>query len=93
LAKIIDQKITPELVDAQARLKTLGRVPAEHKPILDSTEEYLRLRDASWRQRAAALHRSNMVGLRQADKIERASLEAFQRIAEYGDSGGAKTKN
>jgi membrane associated rhomboid family serine protease len=93
LAKIIDQKITPELVDAQARLKTLGRVPAEHKPLVDSAEEYLRLRDASWRQRAAALHKSNMGALRQADKIERASLEAFQRIADYGDAGGAKTKN
>ena len=93
LAKIIDQKITPELVDAQARLKTLGRVPPEHKPLVDSAEEYLRLRDASWRHRAAALHKSNMGGLRQADKIERASLEAFQRLAEYGDSGGAKIKN
>jgi hypothetical protein len=85
LAKVIDQKITPELVDARARLKTLGRVPAEHKPLVDSAEEYLRLRDASWRQRAAALHKSNMGALRQADKIERASLEAFQRLADYGD--------
>jgi membrane associated rhomboid family serine protease len=92
LAKVIDQKITPELTDARARLKNLGRVPPEHKPLVDSAEEYLRLRDASWRQRAAALHKSNMGGLRQADKIERASLEAFQRIAEYGE-GGAKTKN
>jgi membrane associated rhomboid family serine protease len=80
LAKVIDQKITPELQDARTRLKTLGRVPPEHQPLVASAEEYLRLRDASWRQRAAALHRSNMIALRQADKIERASLEAFERI-------------
>jgi membrane associated rhomboid family serine protease len=92
LAKMIDQKITPELVDAQARLKTLGRVPPEHQPLVASAEEYLRLRDASWRQRAAALHKSNMGGLRQADKIERASLEAFQRIADYGESASTPPK-
>jgi hypothetical protein len=38
------------------------------------------LRDESWRLRAAALLRSDLVALRQADSKERASLEALQKI-------------
>ena len=64
----------------QARLKTLGRVPPEHQPLLASAEEYLRLRDESWRLRAAALHKSSMPALRKAETAERASLQAFERL-------------
>jgi membrane associated rhomboid family serine protease len=80
LAKVIDQQITPELQTVRDRMKTLGRVPAEHQPLVDSAQEYLRLRDESWRMRAAALHKSNMKALRQADTTERASLEALEKI-------------
>ena len=80
LAQTIERKITPELQAAQARLKTLGRVPPEHQPLLASAEEYLRLRDESWRLRAAALHKSSMSALRKAEGAERASLEAFEKI-------------
>jgi len=80
LAKQIDLKITPELRAASARLKTLGKIPAEHQPLVKDAEEYLRLRDESWTLRSSALHKSNMVALRRADKTERASLEAFERI-------------
>ena len=64
----------------QARLKALGRVPPEHQQVLASAQEYLRLRDESWRLRAAALHKSSMPALRKAEGAERASLEAFERI-------------
>jgi membrane associated rhomboid family serine protease len=80
LAQVIERKITPELHSMQARLKTLGRVPPEHQPLLASAEEYLRLRDESWRLRAAALHKSSMPALRKAETAERASLEAFERL-------------
>ena len=80
LAQTIERTITPELQAAQARLKTLGRVPPEHQPLLASAEEYLRLRDESWRLRAAALHKSSMSALRKAEGAERASLEAFEKI-------------
>jgi membrane associated rhomboid family serine protease len=80
LAQMIERKITPELHAMQARLKTLGRVPPEHQPLLASAEEYLRLRDESWRLRAAALHKSSMPALRKAETAERASLEALERI-------------
>jgi membrane associated rhomboid family serine protease len=80
LEKIITQKIVPELQQAQARLKAVSGVPAEHKPLVDNAEEYLRLRDESWRLRADALRKSNMVALRAADRSERASLMALERI-------------
>jgi membrane associated rhomboid family serine protease len=80
LAQIIERTITPELRAMQARLKTLGRVPPEHQPLVASAEEYLRLRDESWRLRAAALHKSSMAALRKAETAERTSLEAFERI-------------
>jgi membrane associated rhomboid family serine protease len=80
LAQVIEKRITPELQAMQSRLKTLGRVPPEHQPLLEGAEEYLRLRDESWRLRAAALHKSSMPALRKADSAERASLEALERL-------------
>jgi membrane associated rhomboid family serine protease len=80
LAQMIERKITPELHALQARLKALGRIPPEHQPLLSSAEEYLRLRDESWRLRAAALHKASMPALRKAETAERASLEAFERL-------------
>jgi hypothetical protein len=80
LAQMIERKITPELNAMEARLKALGRVPPEHQQLLASAQEYLRLRDESWRLRAAALHKSSMPALRKAEGAERASLEAFERL-------------
>ena len=80
LEKIITQKIVPELRQAHARLKAVNGVPAEHQPLVANAEEYLRLRDESWRLRADALRKSNMVALRAADRTERASLMAFEKI-------------
>ena len=39
--------------------------------------------------RAAALHKSNLGALREADKAERASLEAFEKIRPSTDTGDA----
>jgi hypothetical protein len=80
LEKVITQKIVPELQQAHARLKAVNGVPAEHQPLVANAEEYLRLRDESWRLRADALRKSNMIALRAADRTERASLEAFEKI-------------
>jgi membrane associated rhomboid family serine protease len=80
LAKMISQTIVPELRAAQARLKDVRGVPEEHQPLVANAEEYFRLRDESWRLRAEALKKSNMNALRAADRSERASLEALQRI-------------
>jgi membrane associated rhomboid family serine protease len=80
LAKMINQSIVPELQNERARLKAMTGVPREHQPLVDGAEEYFRLRDESWRLRSDALNRSNMLALRAADRSERASLEALERI-------------
>jgi rhomboid protease GluP len=84
LAKVIDRKVVPELRAMRARLKTFDRVPQEHQPLVTNAEEYLRLRDESWRLRAAALRKPGMsaikVALRDADRTEVASLGVLDRI-------------
>jgi rhomboid protease GluP len=80
LVSVIDRTIMPELQAAQVRLKALQGVPQEQHALVARADEYLRLRDASWRLRAQALHKSNMRGLREADQTERQSLEAFDKI-------------
>jgi hypothetical protein len=80
LAQQIDKTIMPELRAVRARLTALTGVPEEHQPLVASAEEYLRLRDESWRLRSEGLHKSNMPVLRKAELPERAALIALQRI-------------
>jgi hypothetical protein len=80
LAELIDRTIRPELQANRARLKALGRVPSQHQPLIAGTEEYLRLRDEGWRLRADGLRKGSMVTLREAEKSERASLEALENV-------------
>jgi len=68
LAQLIDRTIVPELHAAQARLKALDRVPHEHQPLVASAEEYLRLRDESWRLRAEGLHKAKGLTRGEADR-------------------------
>jgi membrane associated rhomboid family serine protease len=80
LAKVINQSIVPELQAARARLQAVNGVPPEHQPLVANAVEYFRLRDESWRLRADALRKSNMRALQAADRSERASLEALDKI-------------
>jgi membrane associated rhomboid family serine protease len=80
LAALINQTIRPEIQAAGARLTTLEGVPPEHQPLVAVAEEFLRLRDESWRLRAEGLHKANMLTLREADRAERASLDLLRRI-------------
>ncbi len=89
LARVIDSTIVPELRSARAHLKALGKVPQEQQPLVANAETYFKLRDESWQMRAAALHKSNLGALREADKAERASLEAFEKIRPSTDTGDA----
>jgi len=80
LADVIKRNIVPELQSARTRLTALGRVPSEHQALLAHAEEFLRLRDESWRMRAEALDEGNMAGLRQADQVEMSSLARLEEI-------------
>jgi membrane associated rhomboid family serine protease len=80
LADVIHKKIVPELHLAAGRLRGIKDVPPEQRPLIASAQTFLKLRDESWRMRAAALLNSDMQALRQADTKERASREAFHRL-------------
>ena len=80
LAQLIDRSIIPELQSLRARLKSLARVPSEHQPLVTNAEEYLRLRDESWRLRAQGLQTHSLPLLQRADRTERASLNVLERI-------------
>jgi hypothetical protein len=80
LTTLIDGTIKPELNAAQAHLKTLAGVPHEQQTLVASAEEYLRLRDESWRLRAEGLSGANMRTLQKADLKERESLKAWEKI-------------
>lgn len=95
LALLIDRTIIPELGVTGARLKALEAVPREHEPLVADAEEYVRLRSASWRLRAAWLRKSGRVPSRgnesaqyradnrtvaQAEETERAALDVLERI-------------
>jgi rhomboid protease GluP len=80
LAAEIDRAIIPELDQAMARLKRLGKVPTEHRPIVASAEKYLTLRKESWRLRSRALRSSSIAALRKADRVEWEALEELRNL-------------
>jgi hypothetical protein len=80
LADVIEKTIVPELHAVAGRLRALQDVPPEHQPLIATAETFLKLRDESWQLRAMALHKSDTLGLRQADSKEQASREAFHRL-------------
>lgn len=80
LVELIDRTILPELNAAQSRLKKLERVPYAQAPLLAGANEYLTLREESWRARSAGLRRKSLGSMRSPDETERASLEALDRI-------------
>jgi rhomboid protease GluP len=80
LADRIEGVIVPQLESSRARLKGMKGIPASHQFLVDGLDEYLRLRTESWQLRADGLRRPNMHKLQQAERMERASLEALDRV-------------
>ena len=80
LAGLIERTILPDLQRVRARVSTLQRIPNAYRPIVAAANEYLRLREESWRLRARALNTSKMPLLRDADRIERQALAAFEPV-------------
>ncbi|MDQ3349011.1 MAG: rhomboid family intramembrane serine protease, partial [Acidobacteriota bacterium] len=80
LAQVIDQTIVPDVQRAAQRVSALADVPAEDATLVADAQEYVRLRQESWRVRAEGLRKGNMPILREADKAEQASLQAFERL-------------
>jgi membrane associated rhomboid family serine protease len=88
LTELINKTIVPELHEAGSRLNGLVGVPGEQQPLVASAGEYLRLRDQSWRLRIEGLRKANMATLREAERTERTSLEALNRIRPHVAAAG-----
>jgi membrane associated rhomboid family serine protease len=84
LVQQIERTILPELSAAYARLMAVKGVPQEHRPLVAAADEYFRLRERSWRRRAQGLVETSMRMLQEADRAERESLAAFQRLKSSG---------
>jgi membrane associated rhomboid family serine protease len=80
LAQVIDRTILPELRSLKKRLAEVKGVPREQAPLVEAADTYLALREQSWRRRAEGLLRSNLGMLREAERTERAALEAFHKL-------------
>ena len=92
LIALIDRTIIPELRTVRTRVMALRGVPSEQKPLAGAAAEYFELREASWRRRAEGLLKSNSNILRDAERTERAALDAFRKMkppTEAGDTAGA----
>jgi hypothetical protein len=81
LAQLIDRRIRPELQVLHMRVLSLDNVAPEQLVRLDKAKQYLRLREESWRLRAAALKKRDMAALRRVETTERASLAALDAAA------------
>ena len=86
LAQLIDRRIRPELHVVRMRVVSLEHVQREQRPMLDKASEYLRLRDESWRLRAAALQKRDMAALRRVETTERASLAALEQAVQAANA-------
>jgi membrane associated rhomboid family serine protease len=76
---LIDQ-IRPQLQSLRARLESFDKVPREQQAMVASAIEFLKTRDESWRLRKEALRKSNLQILRQADSVERISIDRFRKL-------------
>lgn len=80
LIQLIDRTIIPDLESVRARVVGLHGVPQEQVPLVAAAQEYVQLRQASWRRRAEGLLKSNTNILRDAEVTERAALDAYRKL-------------
>ena len=80
LAEVIERAILPTVRVTRERFDLLQKVYPEQQNLVAACRAYLRLRDDSWRVRTAAFRQSSMSMLREADTIERASLEILGQV-------------
>ncbi len=80
LVRVIEISVVPELQSAAARMRELERMPPAHHALVVKAEQYLALRERSWRLRADALRKRSTAALRTADEAERVSLDVFEDL-------------
>jgi len=80
LAQIIQRNILPALHADRERIEALRGVPSEQAKLVATAKQYFDLRESSWRRRLEGLQGSSMKTLRDADRVERSALDAFEQL-------------
>lgn len=80
LCSLIEREILPELQAADASLRALHGVPQAHEPLTAVAQRFLTKRAESWRLRILGLKKGSMPVLRDAERVERESLELFEKV-------------
>ena len=80
LVAVIERSILPELRAAQTRLSELQHVPREQAKLVADANSYFKLREESWKARAAGLRRTSLKGMRSPDDTEREARELLDSL-------------
>jgi len=80
LVAVIERSILPELRAAQTRLSELQHVPREQAKLVADADQYFKLREESWKARAAGLRRTSLKGMRSPDDTEREARELLDSL-------------
>jgi len=80
LAQLIDRTIVPDLQAAHAGVEALERVPREHQSLVALAQEYLRLREESWRLRSTGLRLLKIPTLKEAERKEWEAREVLAKV-------------
>ena len=80
LVAVIERSILPELRAAQTRLSKLQHVPREQAKLVAEADQYFKLREESWKARAAGLRRTSLKGMRSPDDTEREAKDVLDNL-------------
>ncbi len=80
LATLIERTFVPHLADARVRIDGLHATQTDQQRLMAAAAEYIRLREESWRLRVEGLRGGKMDVLREADRVEQASLEMLKKL-------------
>jgi membrane associated rhomboid family serine protease len=80
LIAMIENQILPQIEESQVRVRALTGVPREQLPLVAAAEEYLKLREESWRLRAGGLRTNDQQTLSRAEHTRILGLNALRQI-------------
>ena len=80
LTELINVTIRPQLEDTRKRVSSLDSSLPSHQEVIRHADEFLQLRSECWKIRAEGLQKASTAGLRDADRAEQTSFDAFRRL-------------
>ena len=80
LTALIESTIRPKLESAKKLVAPLDSALPTHREVVRQANEFLELRQESWRLRVEGLKKASTTGLRDADRAEQTSFDALRRL-------------